>query len=58
MLTHKFISLLGLVVTLLSGSAFAVSAQYDPNSAEGFVKLNRKLQCSLVDGEETVFRWS
>ena len=58
MITHKFISLLGLVIALLSTNAFAGSAQYDPNSAEGFVKLNRKLQCSLVDGEETVFRWS
>ncbi|MEY3006734.1 MAG: hypothetical protein RI942_1076, partial [Pseudomonadota bacterium] len=26
----------------------------DPNSPEGYVKLNRKVQCSLNDGEETV----
>jgi len=30
----------------------------DPNSPEGYVKLNRKVQCSLNDGEETVFRWT
>ena len=30
----------------------------DPNSAEGFVALNRKIQCSTEDRSPQVFEWS
>ncbi|MEC8113003.1 MAG: DUF1838 family protein, partial [Pseudomonadota bacterium] len=30
----------------------------DPNSAEGFVALNRKIQCSTEDSSPQVFEWS
>ena len=30
----------------------------DPNTAEGNIQLKRKIQCSLNDGEETVFYWT
>lgn len=31
--------------------------QIDPNTGEGYIQLNRKLQCSLNDGEEVTYRW-
>jgi len=45
---------------LLSGLlAFPIQAQtIDPNSAEGFVALNRKIQCSTEDSSPQVFEWS
>jgi hypothetical protein len=37
----------------------AVHAEtYDPESATGFVSLNRKIQCSTEDGSPQVFEWS
>lgn len=40
-------------------TALAVQAEsVDPNSAEGFIRLSRKLQCSLEDGVPQVFEWS
>ncbi len=44
------------VLTLISVAAHAGSI--DPNSAEGFVALNRKVQCSLEDASPQVFEWS
>lgn len=35
----------------------ANAAEIDPNTGEGYVKLNRKLHCSLKDGEEVTYRW-
>jgi len=45
---------------LLSGLLAApIQAQtIDPNSAEGFVALNRKIQCSTEDSSPQVFEWS
>ena len=45
---------------LLSGLLPApIQAQtIDPNSAEGFVALNRKIQCSTEDSSPQVFEWS
>ena len=45
---------------LLAGLlAFPIQAQtVDPNSAEGFVALNRKIQCSTEDSSPQVFEWS
>ncbi len=34
------------------------AGQIDPNTGEGYVKLNRKLHCSLVDGEEVTWMWA
>ena len=49
-----------LVVTfLLLPFWSAVHAEtYDPESATGFVSLNRKIQCSTEDGSPQVFEWS
>ncbi len=35
----------------------SIAQQIDPDSPDAYVKLNRKVQCSLKDGEETTFRW-
>ena len=45
---------------LLSGLLAApIQAQtIDPNSGEGFVALNRKIQCSTEDNSPQVFEWS
>ena len=45
---------------LLSGilAAPAQAQTIDPNSAEGFVALNRKIQCSTEDSSPQVFEWS
>lgn len=45
-----------LVCTGLSMTALAAD-KLDLNSAEGFIKAQRKIQCSLKDGEETTFVW-
>lgn len=34
-----------------------LAAEIDPDTGEGYVKLNRKLHCSTVDGEETTYYW-
>jgi len=34
-----------------------LAATIDPNTGDGYVKLNRKLQCSLKDREEVTYRW-
>lgn len=44
------------VVGLLVGNAHA--GQIDPETGEGYIKLNRKLHCSLKDGEETTWTWA
>lgn len=46
---------LALLFTLTSHSALA--EEIDPNTGEGYIKLNRKLHCSLKDGEEVTYRW-
>lgn len=36
----------------------AHAGEIDPNTGEGAIKLNRKLHCSLKDGEETTWTWA
>ncbi len=46
------------LISLFSLLAAVCNAeQIDPASADGNVKLNRKIQCSLNDKEEVVYRW-
>ena len=47
-------------IFLLTGLLAApIQAQtIDPNSGEGFVALNRKIQCSTEDSSPQVFEWS
>lgn len=48
-----------LVITACFGGASSSLAQsIDPATADGFVKINRKIQCSLEDNYEVVYRWS
>jgi len=49
-------TLMAVFTSLLISTAHAESI--DPNTAEGAVKLNRKVQCSLNDGEEMVYYWT
>jgi len=51
----KFVSFLLISLSLITCSSHA--QQIDPNSPEAYVKLNRKIQCSLQDGEQTTYRW-
>lgn len=47
-----------LAVSLSALLACSASAeQIDPNTADGFIQLNRKVQCSLKDNEPQVFQW-
>lgn len=48
---------LGLGATLALGSALAQAQQIDPNTPEGYVQIQRKMQCSLNDREPQVYRW-
>lgn len=48
------IAIAGLFASLTAGS---FAEQLDPNTAEGYVKINRKIHCSLNDKEEMVYRW-
>ncbi len=46
------------ILLLCAFASTAVLAEkIDPNTGEGYVKLNRKLHCSLKDGEEVTYRW-
>ena len=48
-----------LAVTLSAVLSVSTQAEpIDPNSAEGFVALNRKMQCSTEDNSPQVFEWS
>ncbi len=50
-----------LSATCLLSGLLAVPAHaetIDPNSAEGFVAINRKIQCSTEDSSPQVFEWS
>jgi len=49
---------LRLLLLLTLSSLAAHAGNIDPNSEEGFVALNRKVQCSLQDGSPQVFEWS
>jgi len=54
-IVKQFTLMIGLVGFLIS----SVNAdQIDPNTGNGYVKLNRKLHCSLKDGEETTWTWA
>jgi len=44
-------------ITLLTLSFLAQAKPIDPNTGEGAVQLNRKLHCSMNDGEEVTYRW-
>jgi len=48
---------LGLGAMLALGGGLAQAQQIDPNTAEGFVQIQRKIQCSLNDAEPQVYRW-
>jgi hypothetical protein len=47
----------GLCLALFAWSTVQADT-IDPDSAEGFVALNRKIQCSTEDGSPQVFEWS
>ena len=49
-------SLLGLLLTVISVTVHG--GTIDPDSADGFVALSRKVQCSLEDASPQVFEWS
>ena len=49
-------SLLGLLLTIMSVTVYG--GTIDPDSADGFVALSRKVQCSLEDASPQVFEWS
>lgn len=49
-------SLLGLLLTIMSVTVHG--GTIDPDSADGFVALSRKVQCSLEDASPQVFEWS
>ena len=49
-------SLLGLLLTIISLTVHG--GTIDPDSADGFVALSRKVQCSLEDASPQVFEWS
>ena len=54
-------SLTTLSATFLLSGLVTVPTQaqtIDPNSAEGYVALNRKIQCSTEDSSPQVFEWS
>ena len=55
-LFHLMKSTLVLLTTAVFSSV-ALAEKIDPNTGDGYVKLNRKLHCSLKDGEETTYRW-
>ncbi|MCB1677929.1 MAG: DUF1838 family protein [Halioglobus sp.] len=38
-------------------SAQATAGNIDPDTPEGYLKLNRKIQCSLEDNKPQVFQW-
>ncbi len=39
------------------GSISSLAETIDPDTAEGYLKLNRKIQCSLEDNKPQVFQW-
>ena len=49
-----------LTATVLAGAlaCSTAAAEIDPNTPDGFVKVQRKIQCSLVDEKPVVFTWS
>ena len=49
-------SLLGLLLIVISVTVHG--GNIDPDSADGFVALSRKVQCSLEDASPQVFEWS
>ena len=55
--SNKF---LNMCIAALSGLMVAAcqADTIDPNTADGFVQINRKIQCSLNDEEDIVYRWS
>jgi hypothetical protein len=42
----------------LSGGSTALADSIDPDSPDGFVQVNRKIQCSLKDEEAVTYTWS
>ena len=57
----RLFSLTTLASSLILAGWLVVPAQaetIDANSAEGYVALNRKIQCSTEDGSPQVFEWS
>lgn len=55
--TNKILNFL--TAALVSTAVSATHAEtIDPNTVEGKVKLNRKIQCSLNDGEEMIYHWT
>jgi len=56
-LHQSICKLLSLIVLFALANTSALAEKIDPNSGEGYVKLNRKLHCSLKDGEEVTYRW-
>ena len=57
----RLFSLTTLASNLILAGWLVVPAQaetIDANSAEGYVALNRKIQCSTEDGSPQVFEWS
>ena len=55
--SHLTVMALGVLCLALPCSA-AQADTIDPDSAEGFVSLSRKVQCSMEDASPQVFEWS
>jgi len=57
MLIIKPIVKLAALLIFITPSFLSHAKQIDPNTGEGAIQLNRKLHCSLNDGEEVTYRW-
>ena len=51
-LSSGLLSLLSLTMAMVT-----TAAELDPATAEGYVAINRKIQCSMEDGSPQVFQW-
>lgn len=56
--TCKPVLLIALGLTAFLALTSVAADTIDPATAEGYVQINRKVQCSLKDGEVVVYTWS
>ncbi|MBC6428142.1 MAG: DUF1838 family protein [Cellvibrionales bacterium] len=54
----KISTTLAYLAALLLATGPVLAGKIDPNTAAGYVQLNRKIQCSLKDEDPQVYGWS